>query len=231
MFESDYIEAPIIRHQDVIDLVFQLTGGEGFIAGGFARFCVSNNESPINPGDIDVFCVSQDVFDRIRAAFRAHPDCVRKSETSIETKFEFRMSTGWHRNAYAIQLIRPVQIFNMVSDGDVNRVLDNFDFTVSKCAILPSGKAVAHADFYEHDKANELVITNIHCPISSMKRVIKYCNKGFRIENRELLKLFDDYENRAAEWKELVRAGLNADDLNSWPEERREQFVQTMYFD
>lgn len=226
-----YVDAMIVRHLDIIKLIFELSGGEGFISGGFARYCVSKNEDAIIPNDIDVFCRDEETFKRIESRMKSHPEMKRKGKTEIETKFEYRMSSGFHKNYYSIQVIKPTQIMNMVSDGDYARVLDNFDFTISKAAILNSSEdifAVVHKDFHEHDAANKLVITNIHCPISSMKRVIKYCNKGYHIESSELLKLFKDYENRSPEWKDLVNKGLSHTDMSK---EERKNFLRTMYFD
>jgi uncharacterized protein YfbU (UPF0304 family) len=226
-----YTERDITRGKELVDLVFELTGGEGFIAGGFARYCVSMRHEPVSPGDIDVFCGDEDAFDRIVARFRTHPKMVRKSATLIETKYEYRLQSGYHRNGYSIQLVKPTKILNMVSDGDYRRVLDNFDFTIAKCAVLPTGKALVHNDFDEHEGSNQLVITNIHCPISSAKRVIKYTRRGYDIQSKELLKLFDDFENRSPEWKDLVRRGLDEDALALMDHEERQQFVQTMYLD
>lgn len=232
MEPGNYESTEVLRCADVIDLVFRLTGGEGFIAGGFARYCISENEAPIVPSDIDVFCGDEETFARIAARVRADPNTVRKSETRIETKYEYRFARGYHKDAYAIQLIRPASIRNMVSDGDVRRVLDNFDFTIAKSAVLPDGTALCHEHFRRDDAANALVVTNIHCPISSAKRVIKYAARGYSITSAELLKLFEDYESRSDEWKAAIRSGLRQDGT-SLPLSQTEQaaFVELMYFD
>lgn len=57
-----YQETNIVRGKEIVDLVFSLTGGRGFIAGGFARYCLSRNENPIVPGDIDVFCENEETY-------------------------------------------------------------------------------------------------------------------------------------------------------------------------
>lgn len=230
--EVKYVPAKIQRQKSVIDLVFSITENEGFICGGFARYCVSANEKPILPSDIDVFCKDGATFERILQRVKAHPDMVRKSSTQIETKYEYKIKSGFHKESYGIQLIKPAHIHNMVSEGDWGKVLDNFDFTIAKCAILPSGEAFVHPDFAAHDEQNKLIITNIHCPISSCKRVIKYCSRGYKIESSEILKLFNDFENRPADWKILIREGLSMkpDDENYDPD-RHDKFISAMYFD
>lgn len=226
-----YNKTPILRCHDLVKIVFQLTGDEGFIAGGFARYCVSKADEPNVPGDIDVFCKDDDTYNRITERFKKNPSVVRKSASDIEVKYEYRIAEGYHKDCYNIQLIRPVSIFNMVADGDWPRILDNFDFTIAKCAIISSEEAMVHEDFHDHDASGVLVVTNIHCPISSMKRAIKYCTKGFSIPSRELLKLFKDYESRPQDWKDLITLGLSTDDLNTLDGEDRQNFVRAMYFD
>jgi hypothetical protein len=228
---NNYISSTVTRCQDVIDLIFDLTGGEGFIAGGFARYCTSRKDSPVVPNDIDLFCGDAEAFERIVQRVRQHPSTVKKSESPIEIKYEYRLAQGFHKDSYTLQIIKPSAVLNMVADGDYTRVLENFDFTIAKCAILPTGEAIVHANFHLHDEEDKLVITNIHCPISSMKRVLKYAKRGYSVESAELLKLFKDYETRSPEWKDLVSRGLSAADLASWSEEDRLKFTNAMYLD
>lgn len=228
---QNFIETKPTRCLDIIKLVFELTKNEGFIAGGFARYCLSNDPNPIVPSDIDVFCENKACYDRIVARMKANESVVKKSETRLETKFEYRILSGFHKDAYVIQIIRPTNIMNMISDGNYERVLNNFDFTISKCAILPDGRGFHHPAFREHDKTRTLVIEKIHCPISSTKRIIKYCKKGFSIDSKEILKLFDDFEKRSPEWKNIIREGLLVENPNTQEPEIRERLIETMYFD
>lgn len=226
----DYKKATIWRELDTIKLIFELTKGKGFIAGGFARYCVSERSNPNCPGDIDVFTGDMGIFTDIFLAFKANPFLKQRSDTEIETKFEYVFKEGFKKEVLNIQLIKPVHISNMNSKGDFISVLTNFDFTISKAAILPNGEAWVHHQFERDDNEGNLVIEKIHCPISSMKRVIKYTQKGYTIESKELLKLFKDYEMRPSEWKMLVDEGLSQD-IEKWPIEKRNEFVRAMYMD
>lgn len=226
----DYKKATIWRELDTIKLIFELTKGKGFIAGGFARYCVSERSNPNCPGDIDVFTGDMGTFTDIFLAFKANPSLKQRSDTEIETKFEYVFKEGFKKEVLNIQLIKPVHISNMNSKGDFISVLTNFDFTISKVAILPNGEAWVHHQFERDDNGEHLVIEKIHCPISSMKRVIKYTQKGYTIESKELLKLFKDYEMRPSEWKMLVDEGLSQD-IEKWPIQKRNEFVRAMYMD
>ena len=46
-----------------------------------------------------------------------------------------------------------------------------------------------------------IVIKNIHCPISSTYRIIKYTRRGYWVNTPEILKLFVDWEDRDDEYK------------------------------
>ena len=174
-----------------------------------------------------------DEFEDIRKAMHKEPKIKRRSESNMEIKFEYTLSTGFHTNVYKIQLIKPLNIDRMVSGGTIQDVLDNFDFTIAKSAIhvgaLGGTVAVCHPDFHNHDLESKLVVTNIHCPISSMKRVIKYTQRGFKIENVELLKLFKDYEARPADWKALIDRGVN--NPYSLTNQELAAFTRGMYMD
>lgn len=224
-----FVPASVRRNQDVIDLVFDLTGGQGFICGGFARYALSPVDKPVVLGDIDVYCGTQEVFMSIADRFRCNPACKQRGASEIEVKYDFMIEDGYEKHSYSIQLIRPIAIFNMVSDGDWTNVLKHFDFTIAMCAILPNGKAYKHSDFDHHEIEQRLVINNIHCPISSTMRVIKYTKRGYVISSQQLLLLFLDYESRSPEWKALVQSGFN-DEFTRDPEAQK-KFLQTVYLD
>lgn len=230
MNKEDYNQVSIRREQDTINLIFELTRGRGFIAGGFARYCVSDRPDPNCPNDIDIFTGDMGNFTDIYLDFKANPRLRQKSNTEIETKFEYVFKEGFKKETLNIQLIKPVHISNMNSKGDVFSVMTNFDFTISKAAILADGEAWVHHQFNRDDLGGYLVIEKIHCPISSMKRVIKYTQKGYTIESKELLKLFKDYEARPVDWKLLVTEGLSQN-IDNWPEDRKNDFVRAMYMD
>lgn len=174
------------------------------------------------------FCQTEEVYNRILNRFKDNNNLTQKHVSEIEVKFEYKLKSGFLKEVYNIQLIKPTEIMNMVSMGDYKKVLDNFDFTIAKCAITPELKGYCHPDFYEHDGLNKLAITNIHCPISSLKRAMKYCNRGYSISSQELLKLFEDYEKRDQSWKDIVKQGLSGLDMD---DDDRKKFIQTMYFD
>jgi hypothetical protein len=101
-------------------------------------------------------------------------------------------------------LIKPVKEARIVARGTVEEILNNFDFTVTRVAVLSDKMCLADVYFQSDDKANRLRLRNIHCPVSSLLRVCKYARKGFWIPARQAVKLFADWEMRSPEYKSKI---------------------------
>jgi hypothetical protein len=71
-------------------------------------------------------------------------------------------------------------------------------------AILNSKEVLADECFVEDEMAHRLCFKNIHCPVSSLLRAIKYGKKGYFIPPREAVKLFRDWDGRSKEYRERV---------------------------
>jgi hypothetical protein len=80
-------------------------------------------------------------------------------------------------------------------------ILENFDFTVVRIGLSNPEVALADADFMHDEEKHQLRIKNIHCPISSTYRVMKYRSKGYWPPTLEILKLFFDWDERDEEYK------------------------------
>lgn len=51
----------------------------------------------------------------------------------------------------------------------------------------------------------KLRILNIHCPISSLLRVMKYARKGYYMRPVEALKLFNDWQQRDPDYRDRMK--------------------------
>lgn len=86
--------------------------------------------------------------------------------------------------------------------------IDNFDFTV--CMM-----AVNRMNFYHHPTSfidlakKQLMVANLTYPASTMKRVLKYYQKWYKICNEELAKIVIAIRNTPIE-----------ESISNWPEER-----------
>jgi len=64
------------------------------------------------------------------------------------------------------------------------------------------------SDFPHDEKRRLLRFKNIHCPISSTLRCMKYSRKGYFLKPFEALKLFTDWDNRDDEYRTKLTAFL-----------------------
>ncbi len=95
-----------------------------------------------------------------------------------------------------IQLIKPMKEGRVVSFGSMKEILSNFDFTVIRAGLLDYTLALVDADFIHDEGARILRLKNIHCPISSTLRCMKYARKGYWLPPFNCIKLFLDWDGR-----------------------------------
>ena len=113
------------------------------------------------------------------------------------------------------QIIKPVIEGKIVTMGSVEEILGNFDFTITRAAILNPTTCFVDEDFMEDENRHVLQLKNIHCPVSSLLRCLKYAKKGYWMRPSEALKLFNDWDDRGEDYKinliELFRKSFAKD--------------------
>jgi len=75
----------------------------------------------------------------------------KKAENDISITYDQPDYESEVFGAPKIQLIKPVREGAIVAVGDRKTILENFDFTVVRCALLNPNEALVDADF-EHDE-------------------------------------------------------------------------------
>lgn len=175
-----------------------------YICGGYARYCASPNaKKVIPPTDIDIYCPTDEIFDTMNREFQVSFHLKINRDNPICFLYK-RPDKGPFSNLPLIQLIKPMVDGHIVSKGDIETILSNFDFTVIRCAIISRKMALVDADF-EHDEAQRFLrIKNIHCPISSTLRFCKYYAKGYWTSPLEVTKLFLDWEGRDQDYRDKI---------------------------
>ncbi len=71
--------------------------------------------------------------------------------------------------------------------GNFFKILDTFDFTVCKAAILPDLTCIVHRDFFEHETKRILHITN--CSNSIISRIYKYIKLGYSLDEESYIEV------------------------------------------
>jgi hypothetical protein len=211
---SNFIEVPVVRNHVKIKKVAEIlkTCGvfdEAFMCGGFVRHSCSNRKPiPATYGDVDIYCRDDETYKIINEYFANHNGWGVHFENDLSIAYKTLAGVRGNPMGFRskpIQLIKPLREGEIVTIGTMEEVLNNFDFTVIRAGMniemAHRGVALVDEDFDEHENKKRLVFKKIHCPISSMHRVIKYCRKGYKINSKESVKLFLDWENRPEKYK------------------------------
>lgn len=186
----------------ILEEVKAITVKDCFICGGYARFCASPNPKPTEATDIDIYCEDESVFETLKAVLDKLNLKVRH-ENNISLTYAAK-EDGDFSYMPDLQLIKPLKEARIVSVGDKKTILSNFDFTVIRAAILSDSEVMVDADFMHDEKHKLLRLKNIHCPVSSTLRCMKYSRKGYFLRPFECLKLFIDWSNRDQDYRDKL---------------------------
>lgn len=229
MTESDkFIKLPIIRSIPNMDFILNLVKEyNGMIIGGFARYVCSTNSEPVKPGDIDIYFCDEDdynnffldnVIDKIDGQvkeFNHNKPFIRSRMTRNAISFTTNpdyINYDIIQSFPIISIVKPINEGHKVASGTPEVIMSNFDFSVTRAYIISSTECLVDSDFIEDEEDKFLRIKNIHCPISSTFRFIKYCKKGYKTNTREIVKLFKDWDNRDDEYRDKLITFLEKED-------------------
>lgn len=199
------MKVDIIRGKGHAATVRAVLGNDVILCGGYVRWMCSPSANPAKAGDIDVYtsgaaAFSQAVSDLNTLGYKP------VYESPVASSFTF--NAGPLEGLPKLQLIRPVNAGAIVAQGSLEEIIQSFDFTVVRIGLSDLDFAVADRDFIKDEMAKRLTIKNIHCPISTIKRIAKYTAKGYAIAPFELLKLYDNWDARSSVYKDELRQSL-----------------------
>ena len=209
---SEFVSARIVRNFAVLTKAFEFIKeaglyDEAFICGGVVRHsCSRRRPIPAVYGDIDIYCRFDEAYNKLKT--------VMDGNTNYKIQFENDLSVAYIKNRMnmgiqkPIQLIKPMREGQVVTTGTMKEILNNFDFTVIRAGVniemFALKMAMVDEDFHKHEMQKKLVFKKIHCPISSLHRCIKYGRKGYKLNSKESLKLFLDWEKRPQTYKNEI---------------------------
>lgn len=176
------------------------------ICGGYARYCASPRPAAkiVIAGDADLFPHSEDaskvlLTDLLAMGFEvAHENHVSISLRATKDNIDKLAHIP------TPQIIKPVIEGKIVTLGTTEEILDNFDFTIVRAAIVSPTGCMVDDDFEADELHGVLRLKNIHCPISSLLRCCKYARKGYFLRPAEALKLFADWTDRGEEYRNRI---------------------------
>lgn len=211
-----FILTPTLRGHSEIHAIWKIIEHRAaIICGGFVRYMCSPVQTPVGASDMDIYCRNEDAFRKLRKIFQEPP-------YALQVRHENEMALTYTRPSDpahplficpTVQLIKPVVEGRVVALGTTQEVIENFDFTVIRAGLTSMREALVDADF-EHDETNKILrLKNIHCPISSTLRCMKYAKKGYWLPPLQALRLFLDWNNRDEEYREKLVFFLQKTDV------------------
>lgn len=180
----------------------ELVEADGFIAGGAVRDLIDKNiyGNDVEINDIDIYFHSESSLEIIKKILKdsVGPDETEPFSDRNISHFDFRNA---FQNEMAFNtenacsftchpLNKRVQLILLYS-GTEKQVLGRFDFTQSMFSYNPRTDSIsANGDALEHLKRKELHF-NKKCfsPVQSLKRLKKFYDRGYTIDNANLLAL------------------------------------------
>lgn len=182
---------------DVIEFV-----GKGIICGGYVRYMCSPRKKPIPASDVDIYAQDEEAFKKLRSTLETE---------GLKKRHENDVSLTFHQpdkdNLFMcppVQLIKPMRIAKILTDGSVQEIINNFDFSVIRIGLLSPETALADERFPYDEYKLTLRLRNIHCPVSSTLRCCKYASKGYWLPPMQALRLFLDWEERTPKYKQQL---------------------------
>lgn len=173
------------------------------IIGGYVRWMASPLPKPVPADDIDLFPIDEDGGEDLVKYLEK-----KKFELLIETDnaWTFKRHEKPPYNRWPkLQIIKGFREGATVTYGTLEEVVSNFDFSVVRIGLIDESFALADPDFKKDEKNKRLKWKNIHCPISAVTRACKYSKKGYFVSPMEILRVFDDWDDRELDYKAELR--------------------------
>ena len=186
------------------ELCILLDYGDVHFLGGYIRYMCSPHPSPAKPGDLDIYFKDEDIYKKIKEEFIGWGFTI-KHENPVSVSFALITDTD---NRFfgtpEVQLIKPIEDGAIKAVGEMEHIISNFDFTVIRCGFISPQLALVDADFMHDEEHRILRIKNIHCPISSTLRCMKYARKGYWLPPLQCCRLFFDWEDRTDAYRQEI---------------------------
>lgn len=201
-----FTEVKVVRgYTEIESIAVNVWGYGGIICGGYVRYMCSPLAEPIPASDLDVYCPTEEIFNKLKQLFTEIRGLRVRHENEISLTFE-KVTDYGHMffGSPPIQLIKPMREGRVVTDGNMEEILSNFDFTVIRAGLKSPAWALVDADFLHDERHKFLRLKNIHCPISSTLRCCKYSRKGYWLSPYNAFTLFQDWDGRDDEYREKI---------------------------
>ncbi len=182
-------------------------GEIGFVGGGYARHALLSHKSDVPvPGDIDVFCTSEESYRHITLILEELSYVLRRALPHAD---EYGHDIYGHYTK--VQVIRPHENDYIRMVGTPEEVLAQFDYTINMAAIQYENDAfvsVVGPYFETHNFTKILVINHCNAPLAMVTRAVKYAKKGYSISIKEVGRIFSTWDARPVEYRARINSAF-----------------------
>lgn len=206
--QEGFVRVPVYRgFTEINKLYLKISPHGAIVLGGYVRYMCSPLLKPVPAMDIDIYSPTQAVFDEVIKELK-EIGCEVKKENDLAILYKPFKKNHPLFPCPSLNLVKPMAVGSVVTQGDLETILENFDFTVARIGLLSPEEALADADFLHDEGRKFLRIKNIHCPVSTLYRVMKYNRKGYWPSTLQTIKILTDWENRSPEYRMKIIAFL-----------------------
>lgn len=232
--QDGFVNVRVLRGFTEITILWGLLGDitqhRSFICGGYARYMCSPKHKPESATDVDIYSQNQEDFDALKNIFTGRYALEVNHENDVSLTFKIPKDNDL-QYCQVIQLIKPENKGAIVAAGDMQIILSNFDFTVVRVGLVSPTQALADADFLHDEKNGLLRLKNIHCPISSILRCMKYSRKGYFLKPSQAFKLFADWDARDEEYRAKIASLIRKSEEQNMTQKEIDQLEALMRID
>ncbi len=186
-----WIEVPVKRGLGAVEPILEKIQGVGYIGGSYAAFMATSNETPILPNDVDIFATSNEQAKVIARSLLGKGNRLFGLDEN-EVAYTVHHGCG----DMNVQVVKPHPEWKTFPDD----ILLSFDMDI--CRALVTSPTTALIDENAGWLNGKILRTSN--ALRSLKRVLKYHQRGVEFNDHELLKLFQAWELMSSERKTTI---------------------------
>lgn len=206
---------------EIKELLYLVNTGGGFVAGGYARYCLSPLTEPVAPRNVDLYCKEAGAYQYLS------DEIVRRGGSitfQTSNAISIKPPAKWVA-CPTIQVINP-----SVMGGSPADTIAIFDFTIAMAVLTWEDQGIASKEFEEDEAGMQLRVNRIQCPIGTFKRALKYAKKGYKLSSMEMLKFYRAWDGLAPDKKEELVQLIATPHTERTPEDM-EAYRRLVYID
>ena len=196
--------APRRGVDEILGLYAAISLRGGVIAGGYARYMCSPSSVPRPYTDVDIFSYNETCYEALEMHFRSSEGIQIAHTNEISTTFDVS-NCPEYKQCPNINLISPKVRKTSVTVGSEVEILDSFDFTVCRAAVISPNEVLVDDNFLADESKGEIRFHKIRSPIGALFRVIKYVEKGYKLPWDEAFKLMESWDTVSPQNKTLIK--------------------------